>query len=124
MRSYRMFLGQMGDNLLEVLRVMENEEWHHDEEPSDTAQAYAMVVMLLEEIVERAKHYVNTKGLTGEERTQANKLAAAREGLDRLLGQHHDTPKLTEHRQLNFDDYHGDQARLDGTADPDGPVVQ
>jgi len=119
MRSYRRFVAYMGDAVLEVLRVMEDEGWHHEGVDSEPAKAYTLTMAMLHELAERAKHYVHEKGGTGEERLQAIKRAAAEDGLDRLnyFGA---TGRLwPSDSQLEFDDYLRGQAGLNGSEDTD-----
>ncbi len=115
MRSYRRFMQFMGDSVLEVLRVMENEAWHHEEIHDEKFQAYARQCGILAEIVERAKHYVHEKGGTGEERLSALKRAAAEDGLDRLFAERGSRDLWAGGVQLELDDHFGDQAGGNGS---------
>ncbi len=112
MRSYRKFLAGTGDTLLDVLRVMENEGWHH--QTSSVGAAYQEVVKILEEITERARWYIDAK-TTGEARVAAE-LSAAADHLDRLVDRYRIRSGRDEDRQL--DEYSDDRSpgRLDGDA--------
>ena len=116
MRSYRKFLGHTGDNLLEVMRIMENESWHHMADDSEQVAAYVALVEVLQEIVDRAKHYVDSK-ITGEARVQAIRGAEAQDSLDRLLvfGLH--SGQRPERAQYQLDDHDGGEAGIDGGPD-------
>jgi len=116
MRSYRQFLASMGNDLLEVLRVMENDQWHHEDVDTDHSVAYGYVGAVMEQIVERAVKYVDSK-VTGEARVQAIRHAEAQDSLDRLLvlGQHRGERAIGAQHQL--DDLNRDEAWIDGGSD-------
>ena len=119
MRSYRNFLGFSGDTIIEVMRCMENEEWHH-KAGGELYEAYLGLSSLLYEVIERAKFYVNTKGLTGEERHSIEQLAAATDGLDRLTARFVDSSQRPEYNKPKFNDNVRGETRLDsGKDDPE-----
>jgi len=117
MRSYRKFLGFVGDHVLEILRLMENENWHHAMIGSERFKGYALLSNVLVEIVERGKFYVNEKGATGEERLAAVRLAAAQDGLDRLLAEYNRGSLGAGSVQLELDDHDGGEAGGDISQD-------
>ena len=52
MKSYRRFLAEAEFNLIEILRVLENEQWHH-EPLGEKASTYVRVTRVLQELNER-----------------------------------------------------------------------
>jgi len=113
MRSYRMFIGVLGDQVLELLGIVENEDWHHTV-GGERERGYTLLTLMLNELIERADFYVSEKGGTGEGRVEAAKLAAAKDGLDRLYlrGQH--SGSWPGDLQLELDDNDRGETRLDG----------
>jgi len=120
MRSYRMFLGYAGDTVLESLRCMENLGWHHMA-TDERQRTYQSLVGLLNEIGERAKHYVNEKGGTGEARVAAQRLRAAEDGMDRLLAAFHSGGWRPGGYKPELDGDVWSEAGLDGDTDVDRP---
>ncbi len=70
MRSYRNFLWSLGSDLLEAIRVAENEDWHHLPLDDERFKCYNRLATWLIEIDERARHYVTIKGPVTARRTQ------------------------------------------------------
>ena len=97
MRSYRKFLGGVGDTLLEVLRTAENDGWHH--EGGDRGASYSQLVELLDEVTERARFYIDAK-TTGEARIE-RLIRSAQDDLDRLVDQHRLRGAGNENRELD-----------------------
>jgi len=62
MRSYRNFLWNLGDQLMEAIRQAEEEEWHHLDLDDARYLCYNRLVTWMVEVGERAQHYVNVKG--------------------------------------------------------------
>ncbi len=122
MRSYRNWLRYLGEDLLEVLRVMENDEWHHDA-AGERMAAYRLTAGALNELVERVRFYVNAKS-TPEERIAATRLREAEDGLDRLIAGYNSRSEWSERDQLEFDAYHRGETSLDSGADVDGAELQ
>ncbi len=120
MRSYRKFLSYTGDMVLQMMRDAEENGWHHMDVESDEFQVYASLGDVLEEIVERAKHYVNEKGLTPEARLAARRLDAAGDDLDRLLVERQYRRQLTVSGEPDEYADDGGQGRVDSGEDVAG----
>ncbi len=118
MRSYRKFIGYLGDTLIETLRVMEDEGWHH-ELNNELSATYLELARVLDEVGERAKFYVNEKGGTGEARVAARRLLAAEDSLDRLLASSGSRSLVARDSQLELDSDLGSKAWSDGNQDAD-----
>ena len=54
---YRLFVGRLYDDLQEILRVMENEEWHHSSSDTERWKCYNRALTWLDEVDRRIKRY-------------------------------------------------------------------
>ena len=60
-KSYRTFLLELGQELLEALRDCENYGWHHSEASTPEWQHYNRLFTWLDELSERASYYDHVK---------------------------------------------------------------
>ena len=87
MRSHRSFLQRLGEDLLEALRLAENQQWHHLPAVDERYQCYLRIGTQLEEVTRRVIRYDNTRRSVEKRGKQAYVLDSSQDAVDRYKSQ-------------------------------------
>jgi len=58
---YRRFMGTLHDDLVDALRVMENDGWHHEGMDDERWKCYNRVITWIDEVEARLRRWDNAK---------------------------------------------------------------